>query len=99
MPTFSNFCSPFLPRWGEREMVRFAARRTADDDPPSHLECPQATADRAFISLKGFHQLFMTTQNKPFGPLMIRSSPRQDTLVQSGQTLCGHGSPPHVPRQ
>jgi hypothetical protein len=37
MPTFCNFCRPFMPLWGEREMVRFAARRTADDDPPSHL--------------------------------------------------------------
>ncbi len=37
MPTFCHFCSPFMPFWGEREMVRFAARRTADDDPPSHL--------------------------------------------------------------
>jgi hypothetical protein len=37
IPTFCDFCRPFMPLWGEREMVRFAARRTADDDPPSHL--------------------------------------------------------------
>jgi hypothetical protein len=37
MPTFCSFCSPFMPLWGEREMLRFAARRTADDDPPSPL--------------------------------------------------------------
>ena len=37
MPTFCHFCSSFLPLWGEREMVRFATRRTADDDPPSRL--------------------------------------------------------------
>jgi len=37
MPTFCHFCRSFMPLWGEREMVRFAARRTADDDPPSHL--------------------------------------------------------------
>jgi hypothetical protein len=37
MPTFCPFCSSFLPLWGEREMVRFATRRTADDDPPSRL--------------------------------------------------------------
>jgi hypothetical protein len=40
MPTFGNFCRPSLPLGGEREMVRFAARRTADDAPPSHLSEP-----------------------------------------------------------
>ena len=51
------------------------------------------------IPLEGFHQLFMTAQNKPFSPLMIRGSPRHDVLVPAGQTLWGHGLPPHGPLQ
>ena len=75
-------------------MWRFPASRTTDDNPPPRHECPQATADRAFIPLQGLHQLCMATHDTASGTLVSRGSPRQETLVQSRQTLRGHGSPP-----
>jgi len=60
-----------MPLWGERQMLRFTTWRTTNDEPPARLECPQAAADRAFIPLEGLHQLFMATQDKAFGALVI----------------------------
>jgi len=76
-----------------------AARRATHNDPPPGFQRLETPTHIPFLPAEGFPPLLMATQDDPVGTVVVHHEPVQATLVKTRQTRCGHGIPPHLPRQ
>ena len=80
---FSYFRGSLRPFRSERHVLRLAAGRSTNHEPPPVFQRAQAVTQIAFICRQGLHEVLMATHDHPSGPLVIRCQPAQDPLLQS----------------